>query len=188
MSQRLRRTPPRAPHYGTEFAPGELKTRPAAYHRPARSPTTEWNSRFKAVTLSLSKGLRSFTPSAHRKYLRRLSVLAERRSRTAVPKENQSRTWAPIGRRGASPIIEGLKARGWTLEPLSSRCETRRRPYNLEYAPLAESDGAPRFRSEIFNCNAPDTGNMEVLYHFGNDAQKKLVKPLLAGEIRSVFS
>ncbi|WP_436515196.1 acyl-CoA dehydrogenase family protein [Ekhidna sp. To15] len=58
----------------------------------------------------------------------------------------------------------------------------------LEYAPLAEEMGRVYNSAEIFNCNAPDTGNMEVLYHFGNDQQKEQwLKPLLAGEMKSVF-
>lgn len=89
------------------------------------------------------------------------------------------------------PLIEPLKKKAqeaglWNL--FLPDAELGKGLTTLEYAPLAEQMGRVLFTSEIFNCNAPDTGNMEVLYHFGNkQQQEEWLKPLLAGEIRSVF-
>lgn len=60
---------------------------------------------------------------------------------------------------------------------------------NLEYAPISEVMGRVSFGSEVFNCSAPDTGNMEVLERYGTDEHReRWLKPLLAGEIRSAFA
>ena len=60
---------------------------------------------------------------------------------------------------------------------------------NLEYAPLAEQMGRAPWASEVFNCAAPDTGNMEILAQFGTQEQRdRWLQPLLAGEIRSGFA
>ncbi len=67
----------------------------------------------------------------------------------------------------------------WTPDPLP----------NLDYAHLAEILGTSHIASEVLNCSAPDTGNMEVLALFGTDAQKEeWLAPLMAGEIRSAFA
>jgi acyl-CoA dehydrogenase len=59
---------------------------------------------------------------------------------------------------------------------------------NLEYAPLAEKMGSLSFASEVFNCSAPDTGNMETIAKYGTENQKEQwLKPIMNGEIRSAF-
>jgi acyl-CoA dehydrogenase len=89
------------------------------------------------------------------------------------------------------PVVEELKAKArkqglWNL--FLNESDHGAGLSNLEYAPLAEMMGRVGFASEVFNCSAPDTGNMEVLERYGTPAQQeKWLKPLLAGEIRSAF-
>ena len=93
---------------------------------------------------------------------------------------------------GAVPVIEELKHRAraeglWNL--FLAHSEHGPGLTNLEYAPLAEIMGRVHWASEVFNCSAPDTGNMETLDRYGNEEQKeRWLRPLLEGRIRSAFS
>lgn len=105
--------------------------------------------------------------------------------RTFQEQRDQNR-WQPTA------IIEELKEKArreglWNL--FLPESEHGAGLTNLEYAPLCELMGRVIWSPEVFNCGAPDTGNMEVLERFGTDEQKReWLKPLLDGKIRSCFA
>ncbi|KQW56378.1 acyl-CoA dehydrogenase family protein [Variovorax sp. Root411] len=109
------------------------------------------------------------------------AVLEELKANTVAGKR-----WTPL------QVIETLKSKAreaglWNL--FLPESEYGAGLTNQEYAPLAETMGRVVWASEVFNCSAPDTGNMEIIVRYGTAEQKKQwLEPLLAGEIRSAFA
>ncbi len=110
----------------------------------------------------------------------------------AVAQESAEATWSRQAGYAPSPTVERLKALAraqglWNLFlPHSPRAPEGLS--NFEYAPLCEIMGRVDWASEVFNCSAPDTGNMETLERYASEALKdRWLEPLLRGEIRSAF-
>jgi acyl-CoA dehydrogenase len=125
-----------------------------------------------------------------RDYLARLRAFMDEH---VYPSEARFEAQLAAGPRWAeSPVLAELKPRAraaglWNLFLPDSRRGAGLT--NLEYAPLCEVMGRVRWAAEVFNCAAPDTGNMETLERYGTSAQQReWLEPLLAGEIRSAFA
>src|SRR5580693_8520008 len=137
-----------------------------------------------------------FTMSDRQKeWLGRVQSFMTKHVRPAVPIYKQQD--AAGARWKVIPILEDLKKKAkaeglWNMFMPPSSHEDEEfhgaKLSNLEYAPLAEEMGHIGWASEVFNCSAPDTGNMEVFIRYGTKEQKrKWLRPLMDGEIRSAF-
>ena len=137
-----------------------------------------------------------FTLSSRQKeWLDRVQSFMNKNVRPAVPIYKQQDAEGP--RWKVIPILEELKAKAkaeglWNMfMPPNEHEDDEFRGAgltNLEYALLSEEMGHISWASEVFNCSAPDTGNMEVLMRYGTKEQKrKWLRPLMDGEIRSAF-
>ncbi len=132
-------------------------------------------------------------PEKSDKTLRLESQLAEFMEAHVYPNEARYfRESEEVGPWGVQPVVEELKAKArdkglWNLFlPDSNRGAGLK---NLEYAPLCEIMGRSHLAPEVFNCSAPDTGNMETIERYGSEEQKEeWLEPLLRGEIRSAFA
>src|SRR5262245_29778761 len=131
-----------------------------------------------------------------------LGRLQDFMDRYIYPAEEQHRQEARELPWQVLPLVEELKARArgeglWNIfMPPATGAEEVDSTFhfdspgltNLEYAPLAELMGRVLWAPEVFNCSAPDTGNMEVLHRYGTREQKnQWLRPLMDGDIRSAF-
>jgi len=130
-----------------------------------------------------------YSDKVHRLRERLLAFMEEHlypNERLYLPQADRNGRWRPV------PVIEELKPKAraaglWNLFLPDS--EHGAGLSNLEYAPLCEIMGRSLMAPEVFNCSAPDTGNMEVLARYGSQEHKeRWLKPLLAGEIRSCYA
>jgi acyl-CoA dehydrogenase len=140
-----------------------------------------------------------FTLSDKQKHWRdRVAAFMTKQVYPAIPVYTEQMRVAPEKRWKVVPVLEELKQKAkadglWNLflppSPAHDTPEYKGAGLtNLEYALCAEEMGKVLFGSEVFNCSAPDTGNMEVLHRYGTKKQKdQWLKPLLAGKIRSAF-
>jgi acyl-CoA dehydrogenase len=132
----------------------------------------------------------AFEPSARTREL--LAQLLPFMAEHIYPNEATWHAQVAANRWQPTAIVEELKARAkaaglWNLFLAESSHGAGLT--NLEYAPLCEVMGRSLIAAEVFNCSAPDTGNMEVLERYGTEEQKRRwLVPLLAGEIRSCFA
>jgi acyl-CoA dehydrogenase len=133
-----------------------------------------------------------FSPSARAQdWLARLAVFIDR---YLLP---YNAAWHQAARQGAfpPPFLDDLKTLAreeglWNLFlPTLRPDEPGTALSHLDYAPLAEAMGRLPWAAEVFNCNAPDSGNIELLHRFADDAQRRRwLLPLMQGEIRSAFA
>lgn len=177
-----------------------------SYHAWAgpRLPRTPTGSRSHSTTVAASpsheaKGGLIISPEGLSPWVRKLyDQLLQFMEQKVYPVETElQRHQASADRWSPSPLIEDLKEKAkaeglWNLFlPLETDPE---RKYgagltNVEYAHLCEVMGMSLYASEIFNCSAPDTGNMEILVRYGTEEQKaRWLAPLLEGRIRSCFA
>jgi len=133
------------------------------------------NFEYTERSLSLQEKLRSFMEKV---------VLPEEKAYEEFTKANLWQVYPRMEELKKSALAAGL----WNLFLPKNYNEFSPGLTNLEYAPLAEIMGRVLWSSEIFNCSAPDTGNMEVLAKYGSpEQQQAYLQPLLKGKIRSAF-